>query len=68
MSGIDFGLSRSPRDKSGGAIGLPKYDFLYVFNSNIWPNSAPLRDIKLLTVKSNGVFKTLSHVLSVSIE
>ncbi len=28
-----------------GGIGLTIYDLLLIFNSNIWPNSAPLRDI-----------------------
>ena len=27
--------------------GLPLYIFLLIFNSNIWPNSAPLQDIRL---------------------
>ena len=33
--------------KCDGTIGFPIHEFLLVFNSNIWPNSAPLQDIKL---------------------
>ncbi len=33
--------------KYDSVIGLPMYDFLLMFNSNIEPNSAPLRDIRL---------------------
>ena len=29
---------------SNSASGLPIYDFLLVFNSNVCPNSGPLRD------------------------
>ena len=32
------------------AIALPLYDFLLIFYSNIWPNSASLRDIRLRNV------------------
>ncbi len=33
--------------KCDGTIGLPIYCFILVPNSNIWPNSTHLRDIKL---------------------
>ncbi len=33
--------------KSDGAIGLPIYDFLVVFNSNIWPYVVSLSDTRL---------------------
>ncbi len=41
---LDFDLSRSLKVKCDGAIGLPIYGFLSMFNSNIWPNMAPLRN------------------------
>ena len=31
---------------SYSVIGLPIYAFLFMFNSNIRPNSAPLRDVR----------------------
>ncbi len=34
MSDLDFDLSRSLNVKYEGAIGLPKYGFLLMFNSN----------------------------------
>ncbi len=40
-SDLDFNLSRSLRKHT---IGLTIYAFLLMFNSNIWPNSVPLRD------------------------
>ncbi len=56
--------------KGHGVIGLPIYGFLLMFNSNIGPNQAPLRDIRLqnlcdldfdlsrsLKVKSSGAFR-----------
>ncbi len=63
-----IGLSRSPKVKSDGAIGLLLYNSPIVFNRNKWPKVAPLQDISLsnpcdidcdlqrsLKVKSNGV-------------
>ena len=47
---LNFDLSRSLKVKCDGGFGLPippVYDFLLVFNSNIWPNSAAVRDISL---------------------
>ncbi len=41
----DFDPSRSLKVKCDSVIGLPIYGFQVVSNSNIWPNSAPLRDI-----------------------
>ncbi len=39
VSDLDFDLSRSFKVKSNGATKLPVYDdFLFIFNSNIWPN------------------------------
>ena len=35
---LNFHLSRSLKVKCDGGIGLPIYDFLLVFNSNIWIN------------------------------
>ncbi len=39
---FNFDLSRPTKVKCHGGIRLPIYDFLLVFNSNIWPNSAAL--------------------------
>ncbi len=44
---LTFDLSRSPKVKCDGAIGLLIYDLLLMFNSNIRPTSATLRDINL---------------------
>ena len=44
---LNFDLSESLKVKCDGGICLPIYDFLLVFNSNIWHNSAPLQDISL---------------------
>ena len=33
--------------KCDGTTGLSIYGFLLMFNSNIWPNMAPLQDIRL---------------------
>ena len=38
----NFDLSRSLRVICGSVIGVPIYVFLLMFNSNKWPNSAPL--------------------------
>ncbi len=47
MSDLEFDLSRSLKVKCDDVIGLSLYAFLLMFNSNIWPNSAPLQDIRL---------------------
>ena len=39
--------SRPLKVKCDSAIGLPICGFLLMFNSNIWPNQAHLRDIRL---------------------
>ena len=44
---LDFNLSMSLKVKSDDDIGLPIYGFLLMFNGNIGPNKAPLRDIGL---------------------
>ncbi len=46
LSDVDFDLSRSLKVKCDSVIGLPIYGFLVVSNSNIWPSSAPLQDIR----------------------
>ncbi len=33
--------------KCGCTIGFPIHEFLLVFNSKIWPNSAPLQDLRI---------------------
>ena len=38
LSDLDFDLSRSRKVKFEGAIGLPIYSFLLMFNSDIGPN------------------------------
>ncbi len=75
MSDLGFDLSRSLKVKCDSVIGLPIYGFLLMFNSNIWPSSAPLRDIRLqslsdldcelsrsLRVKCNSVIGLSIHV------
>ena len=42
MSALDLHLSWSLKVKFDGAIGLPMYDFLLVFNTNTWLNFAAL--------------------------
>ncbi len=44
---LSFDLSRSLKVKYDCGIGFPIYDFLLVYNSNIWLNSAALQDTKL---------------------
>ncbi len=43
---LDLGRSMITKVKSDAAIGLPIYGFLLMFNSNLWPNTVPLRDIR----------------------
>ena len=43
----DFDHSRSFKLKCDSVFGLPIYSFLFIFNNNIWPDSAPLQDIRL---------------------
>ncbi len=43
---LNFDLSRSLKVKCDSVIGLNIYAFLLMFNSNIYPNSALLRDIR----------------------
>ena len=47
MSDLDFDLSRSLKVKRDGVIRLPIYGFLLMLNSNIGPNKALLRDVRL---------------------
>ncbi len=47
LGDLDFDLSRSLKFKSDDAVGLPIYGFLLMFNGNIGPNWAPLRDTRL---------------------
>ncbi len=47
LSDLEFDLLRSLKVKCDSVIELPIYAFLLMFNSNIWPNSAPLQDIRL---------------------
>ncbi len=45
LNDLDFDLSRSLKVKCSSAIILTIPGFLLIFNGNIWPNSASLRDI-----------------------
>ena len=47
MSDLDFDLSMSLKVKSNDVIGLATYGFLLMFNSNMGPKYAPLRDVRL---------------------
>ncbi len=47
QSDLDFDLSRSFKDKGDNVTGLAIYGCLLMVNSNIGPNSAPLRDIEI---------------------
>ncbi len=47
VSDLDFDFSMSLKVKGNDVIGLAIYGFLLMVNSNIGPNSAPLRDIRL---------------------
>ncbi len=42
LNALDFDLSNSLKVKCNGAIRLPIYGFLFMFNSNIGHNYAPL--------------------------
>ncbi len=46
MSDLGFDLSMSLKVKCNSVIGLTIYALLLMFNSNIWPNSTPLQDIR----------------------
>ncbi len=47
LSDLEFDLSRSLKVICDDVIGLPIYDFLLMFNSNLWPKSAASQDIRL---------------------
>ncbi len=69
---LNFDLSRLLKLKCVGGIGFPIYDFLWVFNSNIGPNSAPLGDISLWNLSSLDIdlsrsLKVKCDVIGVSI-
>ena len=55
LSDLDFDISRSLKVKYDTVIGLPIYNFLLVFNSSIWPNSASLRDISCQNVSDLNI-------------
>ncbi len=52
LNGFEFALSRSLGVKYIGGVGLPIYCFLFRFNSNTLPNSAPLQTTSL-RIKNN---------------
>ncbi len=45
LSDLDFDLSRSLTGKCDSVVGIPIYDFPLLFNNNIWPILASLRDL-----------------------
>ena len=47
MSDLGFDVSRSFKVKCDSVIGIPIYAFLLMFNNKIWPNFAPLQDIRV---------------------
>ena len=47
LGDVEFDLSGSLKVKSNSAVDLPIYGFLLMVNSNMGPNSAHLRDIRL---------------------
>ncbi len=47
VNDLNFDLSRSLNVKYDGGIGLLMYGFLLMVNSNLRPNLAPLRDVRL---------------------
>ncbi len=47
LSDLEFHLSRSLKVICDDVVGFPIYAFLLMFNSNLWPNSAPSQDIRL---------------------
>ncbi len=60
LSDLEFDLLRSLNVMCDNVIGLPIYAFLLIFNSNIWPNSAPLQDIRLYKIYSLWVTLNLT--------
>ncbi len=40
---LDIDLSRTFKANYHGVVGFPIYDFLVVFNNNMWPNLTPFR-------------------------
>ncbi len=56
-SNLDFNLSRSLKVKYNGAGAPPLYGFILMFNSNILPNQAPLRDMTDIWMTLNWPFK-----------
>ncbi len=47
----NFDLSRTLKVKCDCVFGLPIYGSLLMFNSNMWPNSSPLRDNSFQNVR-----------------
>ena len=61
MTLSEFDLSRSFKVRSNGAIRLPIYGFLLMFNGNIWPSLAPLCDIRLQNMSDLDLDLSRSH-------
>ena len=64
---LNFHLSGSLKVKCDGGTGLPIYAFLLMFNRNIWPNPAPLRDIMLRNLSDLHFDLSRSHKVKVVI-
>ena len=68
LGDLEVDLSRSFKVKCGGAIELPIYGFLLMFNSNIGPNLAPLPDIRLRNLSDLAIDFDLLRSLKVKCE
>ncbi len=60
LNGLDFDLSRSLWVKYIVGVGLPIHDFLFRFNSNALPNSAPLQTRSLRNLNNPGFDLSMS--------
>ncbi len=52
LGDLDFHLSWLHKVKSYDVVSLLKYDFLWMFNGNLWPNSAPVLDTNLQSLSN----------------
>ncbi len=57
LTDLQFELSRPLKVICDDVIELPIYAFLLMFNSNLWPNSAPSQDIRLRNLTLNLTFQ-----------
>ncbi len=54
MSDLELDRGKSLKVKCDDVIGVSLYAFLLMFNSNIWPNSASLQDIRLRNLSDHN--------------